>query len=108
MKYSIFVPTKMSDWYKVNRAEVERRGGKGLFHHYHTFEELIRDTYPHYNWDSSMFFSGPKKHPGYWSESKVTLALDKAEQLLGITQVFPHTTQYNATQRNTAQHMYAG
>jgi hypothetical protein len=75
----------LSDWYKVSRNEVERKGLQ-LFGHYKSLGEALQAVYPEYPWKLSEFATRlPNK---YWSSSEnQQQVLKKIGKELGVTQV---------------------
>jgi len=64
-----------------------QQGGSGLIKRVSSMEEIMRNVYPDYDWQSSKFYQGlvPKD---YWrDERNLLLALERAEQQIGIQKV---------------------
>jgi len=47
----------MDDWYKVTKQKLSDHGGKELWKHYPSVEELMRAMYPDFPWKSEHFAS---------------------------------------------------
>ena len=81
----------MSDWYRVQRRELERRGGASLFVK-HGLPEVLARAYPEYPWDPATFSEEGTAKRGYWSnKDNLMNFLSRAEKKLGIEEVFPVT-----------------
>jgi len=78
-----------TDWYGVTRKEVLHHGGWGLFYHYTTLFDALKAAYPDHDWNESNFYARRATPPGYWTNKEhLGTALDRAENQLGIQQVF--------------------
>jgi len=79
---------KLSDWYGVQRKDVNNAGGRRLFFYFHSLGELLESVYPEYPWVLSRFKENAKVPRGHWQiSSNIALALEAAEKRLGITRV---------------------
>ena len=74
--------------------KVKNSGGGGLMKRYTSLGALLRAVYPDFDWDSTKFFTAGRAQFGHWkNKDNLFKALDRAEEQLGITQVF--TTHNN-------------
>jgi len=46
---------------------VTQAGGRPLFFHHSSLEQLLREVYPSFPWDSSRFVESGRSAQGYWS-----------------------------------------
>jgi len=78
----------MSDWYKITKREVRRRGGDVLFENRQLkLEEVLREIYPDYSWVSSKFLH-KRTQQGHWKDKRnLQGLLTRAERKLGIEKV---------------------
>ena len=84
-----------TDWYRISRREVERRGGIGLFGHHSSLGAALQSAYPEFAWDMPAFKGNAAANKlqtpmpkGYWQDNQnLSKALDHAKELLGIKQV---------------------
>ena len=60
-------PEQDSDWYRVTRRDIEKRGGVRLFDRYHSVEEILCAAYPELRWEPFKFLEGNNTVRGYWS-----------------------------------------
>jgi hypothetical protein len=59
---------KLSDWYRIKKSHVLEAGGLMLFSKYSSLEEALRDAYPDYPWQPSLF--QPDTYRRYWKDAK--------------------------------------
>jgi len=73
----------MSDWYHINRHDVELKGGRTLFAEYSSLGEALSAIFPEYPWDTSKFKI--RSPAGFWKDRQNLLqALDNVESRLGV------------------------
>ena len=77
--------SKPSDWYQVQRQDVESKGGARLFRYYSSLPEALQRLYPEYTWDRTAFKRAEK---GLWKQDENLIkALKQAERAMGIEKV---------------------
>ena len=78
--------TKMSDWYRVHRKDIEKKGGFRLFGEYASLADALVKIYPDYQWDPSKFKL--RSPVGFWQDKdNLFMAIDVMERKLGISKV---------------------
>ena len=78
---------QLSDWYKVQRKQVERVGKKSLFRSYPSLEAALRAIYPHYEWDSKQFVERSNRSKWVHQATSFQRVLDEVGTRLGVKQV---------------------
>jgi len=79
---------ELSDWYRVSRREVRRRGGWSLFTYYPSLGHALKANYPDYSWEPARFIEEGTAPHGFWQNKTNLLdALNRTEAKLGIEKV---------------------
>jgi len=79
----------MSDWYHITRKALIEKGGRGLFNHHASLEDLLRTVYPGFPWEPTGFIEAGRTPNGHWKDpANLLQALTRAEQRIGILKAF--------------------
>ena len=78
----------MKDWYAVPRKTIMERGGASLFGYYLSMQELLRDVYPEFDWDTIKFVEAGRVPAGFFeSPQNQKFFLEHIGNQLGVTKV---------------------
>ena len=76
---------QMSDWYHITRKALIEKGGRGLFNHHASLEDLLKMVYPGFPWEPTGFIEAGRTPIGHWKDpANLLQALTRAEQRIGI------------------------
>ena len=98
LPHIFFLLAQMSDWYYITRKALIEKGGRGLFNHHASLEDLLKMVYPGFPWEPTGFIEAGRTPIGHWKDpANLLQALTRAEQRIGILKALIPPPQHLTT-----------